>query len=140
MLDELTYAKKMLQLGGYTLVVCGEGNVFVSEDRGIRPLLSLIGEEQWIGACAADQIVGKAAAMLYVLLGVKAVYAEVLSESARAVLQANGIVYDCHTLTEQIINREGSGICPMERAVAALEHPADAPAAIHSALEALKKG
>ena len=68
MVSEMFCAKQMLQMGGYSLVVCTKECVFVTEDGGIRELLSLVDENQWQGATAADRIVGKAAAMLFAKL------------------------------------------------------------------------
>lgn len=138
MIDELTYAKEMLKRGGYTLVICSSGKVQVSGERGIKPLLQIAESgEDWNGAYAADKIVGKAAAMLYVLLGVKAVFAEVLSESAKEVFEQNKIEYAFEALTEKIINRQGTGLCPMEQAVADVENPADAIRAINEKISEL---
>ena len=86
MITEMTYARQMLSIGGYKLVVCAKDSVHVSEDSGLDSLLSLVGEDTWIGAAAADKVVGKAAAMLFVLLRVKSLYAEVITETAKAVV------------------------------------------------------
>ena len=64
------------------------------------------------GGYAADRIVGKAAALLYVMMGVKGVFAEVLSESALAVLNKHGVHAEYSVLTPNIINRAGDGLCP----------------------------
>ena len=60
---------------------------------------------------------GKATAFLYQLLGVKEVYAHVMSKSALEVLKAAGIDAQYGKLVEHIINRKGDGICPFEAAV-----------------------
>lgn len=138
MLDELNYAKKMLSAGNYTLFICSEEKVYFSDEKGIKPLLSLLSDD-WSGAVAADRIVGKAAAMLYANLKVKAVYAGVMSESARAVFEKHGIKYEYTTLTENIINRDGTDLCPMELAVKDIDDPADAAEAISNKLAELSK-
>lgn len=118
MMNELTYVKQMLGMGDYTLVICSGGRVHVSEDKGIRPLLdTVLSDEEWKGAYAADKIVGKAAAMLYAKLGVAAVYAGVISKPAMRVFEKFGIEYEYGTFTPNIINREGTGMCPMEQLV-----------------------
>ncbi len=139
MIDELTYAEGMLKRGGYTLVICSGGRVQFSEEKGIRPLLELADSgEDWSGSYAADKIVGKAAAMLYAHLKVKAVFAEVLSESAKDVFEKYGVEYRYDTLTENIINRKGTGLCPMEETVQSTDSPNDALAAIRNKLIELK--
>lgn len=137
MLDELTYAQQMLTRGNYTLLLCAGGRVYFSEERGIRPLLELTGSEEWRGAVAADKIVGRAAAMLYVLLGVGALYAEVLSRPALELLTAHGVECRYGTLTDNIINRQGTDLCPMELAVRDVQNPSDAPAAIRAKIKSM---
>lgn len=140
MIDELTYAKEMLRRGGYTLVICLSGKVQVSSEKGIKPLLQIAESgENWSGAYAADKIVGKAAAMLYVLLEVKAVFAEVLSESAKEVFEQNGIEYTFETLTEKIVNRQGTGLCPMEQAVKDVQNPSGVLRAVNEKISELNR-
>ena len=44
MITEMTYARQMMQIGCYNLVVCAKDSVHVSEERGLKSLLSLVGE------------------------------------------------------------------------------------------------
>ena len=129
MITEMTYARQMLSIGGYKLVVCAKDSVYVSEESGLASLLSLVGEDTWIGAAAADKVVGKAAAMLFVLLRVKSLYAEVITETAKAVLEAQGIECVYGTLVERLIDADGK-VCPSELAVENVVDPSDAPAAL----------
>ena len=111
-------------LGGHSLALCGGGERIVSDARGISPMLDLLAEGRDLsGMSAADRIVGKAAALLFVLAGIREVYAEVLSEGGAAVLRAHGIPYSCGVLAEHIVNRRGDGICPMEEAVSGISDP-----------------
>ena len=71
--------------------------------------------------------------MLYLLLQPAEVYGEVMTATARDLLEANGIRTEYGTLTEHIINRKGTDICPMEKAVANICDPAEAEAAIRTA-------
>ena len=72
-----------------------------------------------------------------VLDSVKAVYAGVLSKGAQDVFDRYGIAYAYGTLTDSIINRMGTGLCPMELAVKDLDDPAAAPAALREKLKQL---
>lgn len=83
-----------------------------------------------VGLSAADRVVGKATAYLYVLLKVREVYARIISQSAADVLKSNGIAVCFETLVPHIINRKGDGICPFEAAVMELQEPDRAYAAI----------
>lgn len=85
------------------------------------------------GASVADRIVGKAAAMLYLLLCPAEVYGAVMTKTARDLLAAHGIHAEWGTLTEHIINRKGTDLCPMEKAVAEIDDPLAAEAAIRKA-------
>lgn len=61
---------------------------------------------------------GKAAALLFVRAGITAVYAKVLSKSAQTILSNRNIYFEYDVLTDKILNRANTGICPMEKAVA----------------------
>jgi len=117
-MTDLQKAKSMLDKGEYTCVLCRGEQVLTSSQRGVRPLAAwCAAKEDFSGFSAADKVVGKATAFLYVLLKVSHVYARVLSRSALQVLQKNGISVEYDTLTEHIINRQGTGVCPFEAAV-----------------------
>lgn len=71
-----------------------------------------------MGGMAADRIVGRAAAFLYACMGIRELFAQVLSEGALQVLNTYQIKVNYEVLTPEIRNRKGTGICPMEEAVA----------------------
>ncbi len=101
-----------------TCVVATHDGILTSEKRGIDPVLEWINSGiDLTGASVADKIVGKAVAMLFVMAGIKEVYAEVLSVSGKAFLEQNNINVSWGVLTDVIINRQGTGMCPMEKAV-----------------------
>lgn len=111
--------KRYFYEGRYTLTLLSDRRDCIkSTERGVAPLLALYEE----GVCveqfsAADRVVGRAAAFLYILLGVREVWAEVISQPAKALLEQHGIAVECRTETEMIRNRAGDGYCPMEQAV-----------------------
>lgn len=116
--NDLEKAEELLKMSDYTCVLCKGVVTCSSRERGIAPLMQWVLEEKNLtGYSAADRIVGRAAAFLYILLEVKAVYATVMSRGAIELLEENGIhvVYD--TTTNGIRNRTGDGMCPMEKAV-----------------------
>lgn len=127
-----------LEDGDYTCVIGREEVLFSSAARGVRPLLDCLDSRCDVyGAAAADKVVGSAAAFLYVLLGVGAVYAHIISERAAAVLQSNAIAVSYDVLVPAIRNRAGDGFCPMETAVADIDDPAAALTAIRERLRTL---
>ena len=128
-------------LDGHSLCLCRGETLMTDDGRGIAPMLRLIGEGRDLrGFSCADVIVGKAAAMLFVLAGIRAVHGNVMSESGRAFLEENGIPCTYDTLTAHIINREGTDICPMEKTVAGLHDPQAAYEALREKLAAMRAG
>lgn len=135
---DLESARSLLERGNYTCVLCRDGSTVTDNRRGVRPLLELLDSETDLhGYSAADKVVGKAAAFLYCLLDVQALYAGVISRPALAVLENAGITVRYGALVPAIRNRAGDGFCPMETAVWALTDPALAPQAIREALRKL---
>lgn len=137
--DDLEKAKKLLNNGGYTCVFCKADVVYISKLKGVKPLLDFIHSNTDLkGFSAADKVVGKAAAFLYVLCGVSKVYAEVISEPAKDVLTQNGIIYVCDKTVKAIRNRTDTGFCPMETAVYKIDNADEALAAIKSTLKKMQ--
>lgn len=101
-----------------TCVIQAGDQLLTSRTRGVAFLLSLPEDTTDLsGALVADKVVGRGAAFLYVLLNVRAVYALVMSESAREVLSQHGIQAFCEQCPPRIINRDNTGFCPIETAV-----------------------
>lgn len=137
---ELERAISRLDAEDLTCVITDGAHTFESRLRGVAPLLAwLESGEVPRGCVAADRVVGKAAAFLYVHLGVAHVYARVMSLPAIAVLERYGIAWSADTQVEAIRNRAGTGYCPMERAVWDVEVADGVPERLREALERLKK-
>ena len=114
----LTKAKQILLDNNHRLVIIKNDIITTSNERGVKALLNLLdGSTDFSGAYAADKVVGKAAAMIYVLLGIRALYASVISDGAKAIVESNGILLEYDEAVPYIINRQGDGVCPMELAV-----------------------
>ena len=132
-MTDLEKARMHLDSGEYTCVACKEDILHFATERGVKPLLN------WLDAgtdmaefSAADKVVGRATAFLYCLLGVKTVYANVMSHPAAQVLESNGITAQWGKLVEGIINRKGTGPCPFEAAVMEIQDPQEALTAIRN--------
>lgn len=124
-MTDLQTAKE--NLAGHTICLCREGNCLYSEKKGIAPMMDFIaGGVDLRGYSVADLVVGKAAAMLFVRCGIISVFAKTLSQSGKETLEKYGIPVDYEVLTEKIINRTGTDICPMEKAVCNTEDPEEA--------------
>ena len=125
----------LLNKTGCTCVLCCDDVILTDKRRGVRPLLDLLdGNANVAGFSVADKVVGKAAAYLYCLLGVKELYAKIISQPALAVLQRNSIRVEYDRLVPAIRNRAGDGPCPMESAVWEIDDPQQALTAIQEKL------
>lgn len=137
-MDSLERAKELLRAGACTCSLVKRGREFTSEERGVLPILRLIDSgEDFCGASAADKVVGRAAAFLYILLGVSELYASVISEPALAVLRDGGVRVSFSTLVPAIRNRAGTGFCPMESATRDVTSAREAETVIRKALREL---
>lgn len=134
-------AKELLFSGKHTCVLCKGERVYTSNQRGVAPLISWLNSKTDLkGFSAADKVVGKAAAFLYVLLETKEVYADIISEPALETLGKFGISCHYNKKVKAIRNRTDTGFCPMETSVLTMEEPEEALKAIIRKLEELKKG
>ena len=136
-MSDIVRAKQALLSGEYTCVLCKDGDTVTLTERGVKPLVRLLQSgRSYVGYSAADKVVGRATAFLYVLLGAREVYAKVMSKEALSVLRSAGIRTEIGTLCDNIINRRGDGICPFEAAVLDI---GDAREAYDAVLEKMKE-
>lgn len=129
MTERMKRAETLLKESGAACVlITKESRVLESGENGVRPLMEWLRREPSAlnGACAADKVVGKAAALLMAFGGVSEVYAEILSEAGEACLQEHGIPYSYGGRVPYIQNRQRTGMCPMEQCCAGIDSPAEA--------------
>ncbi|WP_297410743.1 DUF1893 domain-containing protein [uncultured Alistipes sp.] len=88
----------------------------IFRERGVKDLFRLLKEEPAMlrGAFIADKVVGKAAAALMVLGGVRELFADVISHSALELLARYRVRVSYTVAVDHIINRTRTGWCPME--------------------------
>ena len=103
-------------------------SVFVSEDRGVAPLMKLLKEDksQLIDSIVVDKVIGKAAALLMVFAGVKEVFTPTISSPAVEVFKNHDIKITFDSEVDRIINRKGDGLCPMETLCLDIDNPEEA--------------
>ena len=122
--------------GGFTCAIYRDNEILKSKKRGVAPLVEWLESGKiFCGFSAVDKVVGKAAAYLYVLLGVEKVYALVISEGAAEVFTRFGIAYLYEEKVSAIRNRTDTGFCPMEQAVWDIDDPQAAYDAVKQTLE-----
>lgn len=103
---------------GKAIVVARNGVISAAEEgRGVKPILDLLDRGELKGAIVVDKIIGRAAASACVVGGAKRVFSVVMSKGAQAFLKEHGIAADAETLTDEIVNRAKTGMCPMEQRV-----------------------
>lgn len=114
----------ILVSGNHSLVV-DNGEIRTFDGRGVSDLFRML--EQAPGfldrARIADKVVGKGAAALMILGGVKEVYAKVISDPAFDLLEKSGVKVSFGKRVEHIINRKGDDICPVEKLCADFATP-----------------
>lgn len=136
--NNLEKAKQIMLDGNYTCVLYDGKNKHYSNLKGVRPLIDFLNSKiDFNGYFAADKVVGAGAAHLYVLLGVKSVWANVISSAAKEVLQNNNISVFFETQVPYIINRTGDGMCPIEDCVKGIINSDAALVAIQKRLKEL---
>lgn len=138
--DLLERAGEMIRRDGAPCVfILPDGSFCPGSGSGVRPLLETLEHypELLRGSILVDKIVGKAAAMLAVLGGTGGVYGLTMSAVARDYLDAHGIPAAWDVMTEHIINRAGTGICPMEETVLGMEDPEEGRAALQATMRRL---
>jgi hypothetical protein len=125
-MSSLNDVKKILLDTGATFVLIKGAASFRSEDRGVAPILSKLSEEgePLKGSFVADRVIGKAAALLLVYGEIDSLYAVVISSYAAKVLEDHAIAFKYGKMVPNIINRDGTDMCPMEKAVLQIDDPA----------------
>lgn len=136
----LPYLAQQLEAGGHTLVVANGSRMETYNRPGVADLLTILNQDMSLlhGASVADKVVGKAAAALMAMGGVRDVYAFTLSRQAVEMLNARGIPWSCGEMVDHIVNRDGTGWCPMELCCRDCTTPDQCHAAIIKKIEEFK--
>ena len=122
-----------------SLVVKNHDIVTTYSKPGVRDLEYLLDHdpEMLHGATIADKVIGKAAAAMVVVGGVKELYAEVLSKKATPFLEEAGIAYTYGTLVDTI--KEEGGRCQLEKITAPATTPEETVALLRTHFEEKKR-
>ncbi len=137
-MTDLEKAINELKKGKNTIVLVSNNDIFKSSERGVAPLLRLVqSEKNYSSYSAADKVIGKAAAFLYIILDIKKVHGNIISKLAANIFDKYNVEYTYNILVENIKNRTNTGFCPMESAVKDLLNPQEAVEAIKYKLKEL---
>ncbi len=129
-------AKELLLSGNYTLVLISNDDIQTDTLRGVHPLLNRYGKD-YSKYSAADKVIGKGAALLYVLLNIKHIYCKTISKPALEVMKKYEIDVEYDELVPNIINHFKNGLCPIEQATMNIDNPKEAICAIETKLKEL---
>ncbi len=113
---ELQEAVDCLEKEGCSCVIRNDNQVRIGRARGVYDLYKFYTEEPQVmfGSVVADRVVGKGAAAVMVLGGVRMLHTKVISETALQLLREASVDTRYDTLVPYIINRAGTGMCPLE--------------------------
>lgn len=97
-------------------VIVSGSTVTICRERGVKDLFRILESEKHLldGAFIADKVIGKGAAALMILGKAAGVYADVISLPALELLKSANIPVTYAKCVPNIINRAGTGLCPVE--------------------------
>lgn len=107
----------LLHASACSCVIANGERIESFHERGVKDLHRLLYDDRALldGAFIADKVVGKGAAALMVAGGVQSVYTDVISQGALTLFSQSGVEVEYGVLVENIINRTGTDICPVEK-------------------------
>jgi len=116
---DLLIARNLLEEKSANLVVVRDGNaLFIGYGKGLSDLAKIVLNSPSIleNSSIADRVVGKAAAVIFAVNGVKAVYSPLMSIRGYEVLIRHGVKTSYQILIDYVKSPEG-GICPFEQLI-----------------------
>lgn len=118
-MNSLEKAIDFLKKENATLVAINKDEIYISYARGVAPIIEKIDENPsfFCGASVADKVIGKAAAMLLSKYKIKELHTSLISEIALEYFEKTPISVTYDNLVPNIINRDKTDICPMEKCV-----------------------
>ena len=119
MTDILESAKEQLHNNNFSIVIVGENDVYTSTKHGVAPLLEILDGGNDV---------------------IKEVYADIISSHALDVFEKYKVKTYYGNLVEYIINRDKTGMCPMEKAVLEVDEPNTAYDVLKKKIAEMRKG
>ncbi len=115
----------LLQSEQCSCVIRKGDTIRIFRKRGVQDLYRLLKDDPDFlkGAFVADKVVGKAAAALMILGGVEEVFTFTVSRLARDLFKRSAVKLGFAQEVPHIINRAGTGWCPMESRCRDLDTP-----------------
>lgn len=141
-MKDLRLAERRLKEKKFNLLIVKDGNIiFATKSQGIRGLLQAIEKlgKQLIGSSVADNIVGRAVAMLCTYFNASSVFAVTISEEGEKMLKENEISYQFENCVPNILNYERTDICLFEKLVMGVTKPEEAYEKLKSFIDSRAK-
>ena len=119
-MSNIDTAKEEFSKDDYSFVIAGEGKIITNKEKGLKSVIDLIESgEDFSEYSLCDKITGRAAAFLYVLLGIEAVHAKKMAKLAVQILDRAEIEYSYDEMieidpVELSVLRSGSAIQAIE--------------------------
>ena len=106
----------LLHSGGYSCVIVNGEVRRTFTQRGVADLYDLLNLEHDFlqGASIADKVVGKGAAALMILGGIKELYTDIISSKALELFRQSDVKVGFKQEVPFIWNRDRTGWCPVE--------------------------
>lgn len=108
---------QILHSGKFSCVISNNDEIRTFSQRGVADLYYLLNNEPLFlnGASVADKVVGKAAAALMILGGIKKLHTDIISSNALELFNDSNIDVSYIEKVPYIINRDKTDWCPMEK-------------------------
>lgn len=123
------------------LIYSGEKLLHRSQSIGVKPLLEFMenhpdgtGEKDLL---LIDKVIGKAALLLSVLLGIGTIHTPVASSAAVEAAKTHQVKLHARDVVPYITNRKKNGMCPLEKSVLDTDDPQVALENIRAAIQIL---
>lgn len=130
----------LLHAGNYSCVIANKEKIRTFTQRGIADLYDLLlSEPDFLKeALIADKVVGKGAAALMILGGIKELYTDLISTKALELFRQWNIEVSFAEEVPFIWNRDRTGGCPVETLCDNVESPADMLPLIRNFIEKMR--
>lgn len=141
-MNDINIAKATLEKNSLSLAIVKEGKVLYSSNaKGIKPLYTALKElrGELSGASVADKVIGKAAVLLCSSVGIKTIYARLISEQAIKILKITNIDFYYNQEVPYIKNREKTDLCPIEKIAETTDDPEEMISKLEDFFEKMKK-
>jgi len=140
-MTDLEIAKNELYEENLTLAIVRNGELLYStKSHRISGFLDAIDKCDGVlkGASVADRVAGKAIALLCAYVGIREIFAGVMSRKAQAVFKNHRIIYHWNELVDNVLDSSKGGMCPFEKAAANVSDPEKAYKTFRGLREDLK--